>query len=58
MSNNNEHIEPPRNKFNTHFDLTMQECEKRQFTPWPLEKCLAHELVKNQKPYALKTKQL
>ena len=56
MSNNNEHIEPPRNKFNSHFDLTMQECEKKQFTPWLLEKCLGHELGQNPKAIRSKNK--
>lgn len=44
--NNNEHVirTKKNNKYATHFDCILSEDDKRKFTPWLLEKCLALQL--------------
>ena len=53
MENNNEYVERAKQQFNTHFDFKMNESDKRNITPWLLEKCLEREL--GSKPRTIRT---
>ena len=53
-ANNNEYVEPPKIKFQTHFDIEMEEQQKRKTSPWILEKSLTHLI--GSKPKSIRTK--
>ena len=54
LQNNNEHIQPIKTTYNTHFDIVMDKDLKRQFSPWLLEKSLTGAV--GQKPKSIRSK--
>ena len=42
LEGNNEYHDNVRERFPTHYDCTLTEADKRKFTPWLLEKCIAN----------------
>ena len=54
LQNNNEHIQPIKTTYKTHFDIVMDKDLKRQFSPWLLEKSLTGTV--GQKPKSIRSK--